>query len=159
MRQYPPMEEVLPHRAPMILLDAIEDDSTSSLTCTVDLRDASPFVENGRVAAVVATEYMAQCVAAYAGLKAVREGKPVRIGYIIGARSIELQVDEFSVGSRLVVRADHVWGDDILGSFECSVQRDGSRVASALMTVYQGEIEDEPQGEDPDEPPGREGQS
>ena len=89
--------------------------------------------------AVVATEYMAQCVAAYAGLQAIRRGDAIRTGYIIGARSIDLAVDNFSVGEELIVRAQYIWGDDILGKFECSVDAGGSRAASATLTVFQGD--------------------
>ena len=139
MTEYPELEAILPHRAPMILLDHVQDDAEGSLTCKVTLRPESPFVENGSVAAVVATEYMAQCVAAYAGLKAVRRGEPVRTGYVIGARTIDFAIDAFSVGEELIVKVHHVWGDDILGNFQCTVESNGRQVASAVLTVFQGD--------------------
>ena len=141
MTRYPPLEDLLPHRAPMILLDRVEDDAEESITCAVTLSDESTFVENGSVPAVVATEYMAQCVATFAGLKAFRQGGDVRVGYVIGARLIELAVDAFHVGEKLVVEVHRVWGDDALGTFDCTVDSDGRRVASATLTVYQGEID------------------
>ena len=141
MTRYPPLEDLLPHRAPMILLDRVEDDAAESITCGVTLRDESTFVENGSVPAVVATEYMAQCVATFAGLKASRQGGEVRVGYVIGARLIEFAVDAFHVGENLVVEAHRVWGDDILGTFECTVSCGGRRMASAILTVYQGDID------------------
>ena len=121
MTKYPPLEDLLPHRAPMILLDRVEDDAAESITCGLTLREESAFVENGSVPAVVATEYMAQCVATYAGLKASRRGGEVRVGYVIGARLIELAVDAFHVGENLVVEVRRVWGDDVLGTFDCTV--------------------------------------
>ncbi len=125
----------------MILLDRVEDDAEESITCGVTLCDESTFVENGSVPAVVATEYMAQCVATFAGLKASRRGGEVRVGYVIGARLIEFAVDAFHVGESLVVEARRVWGDDVLGTFECTVDSAGRRVASAILTVYQGDID------------------
>lgn len=141
MSLYPPLEQLLPHRAPMILLDRVEEHAEGRIVCGLTLRDDSSFVENGSAPAVVATEYMAQCVAAYAGLKARRRGGEVRIGYIIGARLVEFEVASFEVGEKLSVRARHIWGDDILGRFDCSVEAGGTRVASAILTVYQGDIE------------------
>ena len=149
MTRYPPLEDLLPHRAPMILLDRVEDDAAESITCGVTLRDESPFVENGSVPAVVATEYMAQCVATFAGLKASRHGDEVRVGYVIGARLIEFAVDTIHVGENLVVEARRVWGDDILGTFECTVDSAGRRVASAILTVYQGDIDSAEVGQVP----------
>ncbi len=141
MNRYPPLEQLLPHRTPMILLDRVEQDAEGCITCGVVLRHDSSFVENGSVPAVVATEYMAQCVATYAGLKAVRRGGEVRVGYIIGARLVEFEVEAFEVGEELSVKARRIWGDDILGRFECSVEARGTRVASAILTVYQGDID------------------
>ena len=144
--RYPPLERLLPHRAPMILLDEVLGDAAGSISCGVTLRADSPFVENRCVPAVVAVEYMAQCVAAYAGLQAFREDRPVRIGYLIGARLVEFSVDAFGVGEELVVQANRAWGDDVLGNFKCSIDSSGCRVVSAVLTVFQGDIDDVPIG-------------
>ncbi len=138
---YPPIEAILPHRAPMILLDRVEDDAAGYLRCSVTLRDDSPFVENGAASSVVATEYMAQSVAAYSGLKAVRRGDPVRIGYLLGTRSIELAVATFKVAEKLTVEVRHVWGDDAFGQFNCTVHSGDRQVAAAVLNVFQGDIE------------------
>ena len=42
-------------------------------------------------------------------------------------------------GDELTVRAHRVWGDDILGQFDCTVESRGERVASALLSVFQGD--------------------
>ncbi len=148
MTAYPPLEDILPHGAPMILLDCVEDDSEGGIACVVKLKEQSPFVDNGTVPAIVATEYMAQCIAAYAGLKAHGQGVPVRVGYVVGAQTIRLLVDEFHVGDELHVNVQRVWGDDALGKFECSVRSGGRVVASAALTVFQGTIKAEADGED-----------
>jgi len=137
--QYPAIEELLPHRSPMILLAEVRDDAPGSITCTVQLHNGSPFVENGSVEAFVALEYMAQCVAAYAGLQAYRRGEPVKVGYLVGARKVDIAVDSFGVGDQLIVRAEHIWGDDALGKFACTVDSNGQRVADGVLTIYQGD--------------------
>ena len=142
MTNYPSMEALLPHRAPMILLDAVESDEPEQIVCRVSIRADSPFVENGQVRAVIALEYMAQCVAAFAGLRAFREGQEVRIGYIIGASPIEFAVDALRVGETLRVEARRIWGEDALGKFECSVYSQEGRAAFGLLTVFQGDTGD-----------------
>ncbi len=142
LSSYPPIEAILPHRAPMILLDRVEDDGEGRLCCSVRLREDSPFVDDGRVSPVVAAEYMAQCVAAYSGLKAVRRGDPVRIGYLLGTRSLDLAVAAFEVGEKLIVEVRHVWGDATLGQFDCTVRSAGRQVAAAVLNVFEGDIEE-----------------
>lgn len=139
MSAYPPIEAVLPHRPPMILLDRIEGRGDETITCSVRIHDESPFVLDGSVPAIVATEYMAQCVAAYAGLMELERGDPIVVGYLVGVRRAELKIARFEVGNVLTVKVRQVWGDLSLGQFDCSVELSGLRVASALLNVFQGD--------------------
>jgi predicted hotdog family 3-hydroxylacyl-ACP dehydratase len=134
------MVELVPHRPPMLLLDEVESWDQGKTACRVILRDDSPFVEAGRVSPMVAVEYMAQCVAASAGLRGHARGEPVRVGYLVGAREIALPAEPFRVGDVLRVEASHVWGDELLGNFQCTVERAGEVVARATLNVYRGEL-------------------
>ena len=145
MTALPTLLEVLPHRPPMILLDHLEEVAEDSVACSVTIRPDSPFVDDGAVPGVVATEYMAQCVAAFAGCNALRRGEAVRIGYLIGATRIDLTRDRFEVGEELRVSARRIWGDDSLGKFECGVAHNGRQVAHGILSVFQGELDDEPE--------------
>ena len=146
--RYPSIEKLVRHRAPMLLLDRVEDDGQLTTTCGLTIRDDSTFVENGAVPSCVALEYMAQCAAVYAGLRGARKGRPARVGYLIGARDVEFLVDEFRVGERIRVVVSQVWGDDELGQFKARVESNGRRVAGALLNVYQGDIEEADSPED-----------
>jgi predicted hotdog family 3-hydroxylacyl-ACP dehydratase len=134
----PPVEELLPHRERMLLLDEVREAGEASIACGVVLREASPFVENGRVNAIVAIEYMAQCVGAWVGLQDRRNGQPIRIGYLVGSREVTFAVDDFVVGDDLRVEASRLWGDDSLGHFACRVERGGATVAEGVLNVYRG---------------------
>jgi predicted hotdog family 3-hydroxylacyl-ACP dehydratase len=121
----------------MILLDEMVDFAPGRARCAVRLRPDSPFLENGRVRAVVAVEYMAQAVAAYAGMCSHQDGKPPSIGFLLGTRELTLAVDFFQAGDALAVDVEHVFGDDQLGSFRCSVRRGDEIVSEAVLNVYQ----------------------
>jgi predicted hotdog family 3-hydroxylacyl-ACP dehydratase len=138
--EMPPVEQLVPHRGPMLLLDEVRRGDAKGIECRVLLRPDSPFVEAGRVRAAVAVEYMAQCVAAWVGLQGHARGEPVRIGYLVGAREVAFAVDEFRVGDELRIEATRVWGDDTLGHFECKVSRDGATVATGGLNVYRGPL-------------------
>jgi predicted hotdog family 3-hydroxylacyl-ACP dehydratase len=141
---FPPVRELVPHRGPMLLLDEVVASGPDFAACRVVIRPDSTFVEGGRVPGLVAVEYMAQTVAAYAGLKARGQGQPVRIGYLLGTRELSLEIDEFQVGDDLLIEVRHQFGDEIIGAFDCTVRCRGRIVASGCLNVYQGGREDIP---------------
>jgi predicted hotdog family 3-hydroxylacyl-ACP dehydratase len=134
----PPLTELVPHRAPMLLLDEVCGYDDVSVECLVLLRDDSPFVERGRVRATVALEYLAQCIAVWSGLQGRARGEPMRIGYLVGARELVFAVDHFRVGDELRLKASRVGGDSTLAMFACSVLRGGDTLASGTLNVYGG---------------------
>lgn len=136
----PPIADLVPHRPPMLLLDRVLAHDADSVTCEVRIAAGSPFAEDGRIPAVVGIEYMAQCVAAFAGLSARAQGQPPRIGFLLGCRELTLAIDTFAVGDTLTVEARRSWGDSDLGHFVCRVSRDGQTVASGTLNVYQGPL-------------------
>lgn len=145
----PSIDALIPHQPPMRLLDELcsyDDKSTSS---RVRLTEASPFMREGRVAAVVALEYMAQCVAAHATLHpnaaenastdllegSIELPRP-RIGYLVGVRRLDLMVEHFEIGDELLVTVSHVWGGSEGAQFLGQVERNNVVAASATMTVF-----------------------
>jgi predicted hotdog family 3-hydroxylacyl-ACP dehydratase len=121
----------------MLLLDRVCLAEETRVACEVTLHEASPFMEARRVSGAIALEYMAQCVAAYAGLRALARGEPIPVGYLVGAREVALHLDHFDVGDALRVEVEHVFGDRELGQFVCRVVRAGDVVASATLSVVQ----------------------
>jgi predicted hotdog family 3-hydroxylacyl-ACP dehydratase len=132
----PPLAELVRHRAPMLLLDEVVRWDGASVECLVVLRDDSPFVEAGRVRGVLAVEYMAQCMAAYDGLRRRDRGQPPSVGYLVGGSEIQISVDHFLVGDVLRVHATHVSGNDALARFDCTVERDGDEVAKGTLNAF-----------------------
>jgi predicted hotdog family 3-hydroxylacyl-ACP dehydratase len=135
-----PIEALLPHRAPMILLDAIRAWDRDHIECYVTLTEGSPFVVAGRVRSTIGVEYMAQCAAAWVGLQALARKEPVRVGYLIGARAVSFAADHFSVGDELCVEATRVWGQDALALFECAVRRGEETLVAGTLNFYRGAV-------------------
>ena len=79
----PSLSEILPHAPPMILLDELLEFTPGRVRCAVRLRPDSPLIEGGKVRALVCVEYMAQAVAAYAGMVSRTAGQPPRIGFLL----------------------------------------------------------------------------
>jgi predicted hotdog family 3-hydroxylacyl-ACP dehydratase len=134
---FPPIAELLPHRPPMLLLDAVVAFGDESVECTVEIRESSTFFEPpAGVPAWVALEYCAQAIAAFAGLKARSQGGKPRLGLLVAARDFSLQTSAFSAGDMLVVRAHREFGEERVGRFACQVLRGGVAVANASLSVY-----------------------
>jgi len=141
---YPPIIELVPHRPPMLLLDRVLSYDGECVVCETVLGHQSPFAERGEVPAVVGIEYMAQTIAAGAGLSAREKGAAAgKMGFLLGCRSLSMAVDSFQVGDRLTIEARRTWGEKELGSFACKVQRDGQVLVEGALTVYQGPLPEE----------------
>jgi predicted hotdog family 3-hydroxylacyl-ACP dehydratase len=123
----------------MVLLSRILAHDAAQTVCAVDITVATPFLaEDKSVPAWVGVEYMAQCVAAHAGLVARARGEAVRLGLLIGARWIDFHAEGFAPGQILIVTAVHTWGERELASFACRVADEGSDrvLVEGVMSVY-----------------------
>jgi predicted hotdog family 3-hydroxylacyl-ACP dehydratase len=142
----PSLRELVPHEPPMLLLDNLLAHDANTAVCEVQIQAQSPFLEEGsgagapQVPAVVGLEYMAQCVAVFAGLSARRENRPPTLGFLVGCRELRLATEGFAIGDRLVVEARWIWGESVLGSFACTVRREGELLAEGTLTVYRGDL-------------------
>ena len=144
MTSYPPIVELVPHRPPMLLLDRVLSYDGERVVCETVLGPDSPFAEQGEVPAVVGIEYMAQTIAAGAGLSARDKGDQAgRTGFLLGCRNLSIAVDSFQVGDRLTIEARRTWGENQIGSFACKVQRGSEVLVEGALTVYQGPLPEE----------------
>jgi predicted hotdog family 3-hydroxylacyl-ACP dehydratase len=141
---FPPIAEVVPHRPPMLLLDRVVSYDGERVVCELVLKPDSPFSQaGGEVPAIVGLEYMAQTIAAGAGLSARGQGQPARMGFLLGCRSLSIAVDSFRVGDHLTIVAHRRWGENDLGSFACQVRRGDEVLVEGALTVYQGPLPEE----------------
>ncbi len=133
---FPPIETLLQHRAPMLWLDEVIARDGDRIRCLLTIRADHVFVEGLRVENLVALEWMAQAVAALVGMRDREQDQEPRPGYLIAIPDGKFHVGHFSVGDVLEIEATRVWGDDQLGSFECTVERGSVLCATAQVSVY-----------------------
>ncbi|GLS05642.1 3-hydroxydecanoyl-ACP dehydratase [Chitiniphilus shinanonensis] len=135
----PPIADLLPHAAPMILLDRVVALRPDAIETELVIRDASPFCEHGRVGAWVGIEYMAQSAAALVGADALRAGQPVRVGFLVGTRDYRADTPWFHRGEVLRVFAEREFqADNGMAAMRCRIARpDGTPLAACLLSVFQ----------------------
>jgi predicted hotdog family 3-hydroxylacyl-ACP dehydratase len=131
------MADLLPHSGQMILLDSVTFVDDTRLTANLVVRDDGLLLSNtDSVPAWTGIEYMAQAIGAYVGIQAKQAGLPIRLGFLLGTRRYESNVDSFPVGSSLSVSAEKILQDGQLGVFDCRICGDNVDI-SATLNVYQ----------------------
>lgn len=121
-----PIENVaplLPHSSHMVLLDSVTHWDGESLLATASVADGHILLHGGGVPCSSGMEIMAQGIGAFAGLRALSEGKPVRLGYLLGTRKLHLFADSIPVGTKLAVDVKVSMEDsEGFGVFECALR-------------------------------------
>lgn len=136
---FPPLEQFMPHRPPMLLLDALVAHDEDEAVCEKTFTDRDPFVEHGVVSSFVALELFAQAAAAHFGYAGLMSGGKAVSGALLGARKIDLSRDTFAVGEKLTVRVKRVMTMPPMAQFECAVTDGrGNTLAAGTINVAMG---------------------
>jgi predicted hotdog family 3-hydroxylacyl-ACP dehydratase len=139
-----PIADIVPHRPPSLLLDELLAADEEHAVARVVITGRSLYFDQTGVPALVALEYMAQTIAAFAGVQRRKLGEAAQLGFLLGCRRLSLEVDAFRPGDDLRVEARRVWISPPVGQFECRVLRGDQAVASATLSVYEGPLEGTP---------------
>lgn len=132
------IEEVVPHRQDMCLLDRILRWDQDSIEAELVVPEAGLFIEDGAVPAWVGIEYMAQAIAAWAGCRARTAGNPPQLGFLLGSRRYTSTRSSFPSGTCLQVQARcELLGDNGLGMFACRILAGEEEWAVANVSVFE----------------------
>lgn len=133
-----PIENYVPHRGTMLLLDKLLHADAETAVAEVTVPRDGLFLQDEGMPAWVGLEYMAQTVAAWAGWQAIQSGQWVKLGFLLGTRKFDAQCAFFAPDSvlRVLVRSELVGGNG-LGMFDCQIQDAKAAVlAQARVSVY-----------------------
>ena len=140
------LEELMPHAHPMIMIDSISEsakartkgDQQASLDAAVRISEDSHFYERSfGVPTWVGIEYVAQTVAALAGLRARRAGKPVTLGFLLGSRRFEVSKPYFPIGTKLLIHVSPEYESVDLAKYAGVITDEtGEVLVETAVTVY-----------------------
>lgn len=136
----PSVTELLPLGDNAILVDEILAETEHGVVAAARISSAHPFfsIEQSGVPSWVGIELMAQTIGLHAGMEARREGRPPRIGYLLGTRRYAPVVPSFSEGVFLEIRAQRLYLDASgLGAYDCSIVSAGEVLVNSTVTVFQ----------------------
>lgn len=139
---YPPLTAFMPHRPPMLVLDALVHCDETTAVCARTIRAGDVFVEEDGVSALLALELFAQTAAAHFGYLGMLRGGGMASGALLGTRRLELEIDRYRVGDALEVRATQVMSMPPAAQYECTLTRAGEVVARGTINVAMGALEE-----------------
>ena len=130
----------LPHREPMILIDRILAYCDDNLLSETVISPSSAYFDAAtqQVPNYVGIEYMAQTIAALAGVEAKANNLPICIGFLLGSRKLEMHINGFELGASYFTRVTRLYQEDTgLAVFDCQILHKDQVVASANVNVFQ----------------------
>jgi predicted hotdog family 3-hydroxylacyl-ACP dehydratase len=99
------IDMLVPHRSPMLLIDAVLASDDSGAWAVARLQADSAFVKDGRVSTAVGLEYLAQTAAAFFTLQSSAAEATVRQGMLIACPRLDADIPWFMVGDTLLLTA------------------------------------------------------
>ncbi len=137
---FPPVETLVPHAAPMLLIDRVLAADDEAMCTEVRISKNSMFFTTGHgVPGYVGIEYIAQTVAAYSGwrVQSAAPGSTPKVGYLLGTRKMTMNCDWFDDGAILSIHVKNIFEDGEMGVFDGEVRNGDDILVSARINVYQ----------------------
>ena len=133
------VEQLLPHSGDMVLIDEMLDYGDDFGVSRVKVDAASKFYEgdiNG-IHAAIGLEWMAQTIAAIAGIEALKNGRPVQVGFLLGTRKYEPTKNVFKLDEEFIIHVKKLYREENgLGAFQCTIHEDDQLIADAKLNVF-----------------------
>lgn len=134
----PNIADLIPHAAPMILVDKLIAVDQQSIHTQVSIKADELFfnAESQSVPGYVGIEYMAQSIAAWSGFQAKQKGEPPSVGFLLGSRRYHSECSGFPLGETLDIYAEQVMESNGMAVFQCRIETQGETLASAQLNAF-----------------------
>ena len=130
---------LVPHRAPMLLLDGVQEVTEEKCLARVRVDPSAWYAgPDGSMPGWFGIELMAQTIAAYSGARKREAGQAPKLGFLLGTRSLECSLPSFPPGALLDVEAQICYLDESgLSAFQCEIRHLGQTVSKATLKTYE----------------------
>lgn len=138
------VRELVPHGGAMLLIDKLTSATDTRLEAFCVVRNDGLFnLADGRVPATTAVEYMAQTVAAFAGVRAAGKHEAIKPGLLLGVRNFASSVAYLTPGDRLDVSATLVIESvNGLAVFDCEIKGPNFHATARLTVITTDSLDD-----------------
>jgi 3-hydroxyacyl-[acyl-carrier-protein] dehydratase len=129
------LEQLLPHRQPILMLDSILESSTDRLLAQKVFQPDDYGVSEGRVLAGALIEAMAQAVAAIQGLAAASRGDLPPKGMLVGVEGLTVLVP-VNLGRRLGILVEITRQLPPFIIADGAIFQDGTKIAKGCLKFF-----------------------
>ncbi|MGP5323116.1 hotdog family protein [Vreelandella titanicae] len=131
----------VPHRYGMCLLDTLLAVGEEHLHASVTPQRDDLFATHDGIPGWVGLEWLAQAIAAWAGIQAVAGGDKPKIGFLLGTRRYQCQAPFFSFDQPIRIEVElNFRADNGLGAFHGRLfDANNQPIANATLNVFQPE--------------------
>lgn len=137
MSQTFPINELVLHSGDMSFLDAVVDSGPEFLSAVARVYDSNPFLIDDAVSAWVGVEFMAQGIAAWAGIQAKLSNEPIKAGFLVGTRKFECNKAKIQLGTKLDIYVEQIMASASgISVFSCTLSGEWLH-AKANINVFQ----------------------
>ena len=129
---------LVPHQGAMCLWHRVlSSDDAHVVVATDSHRDAAnPLRSDGRLRAVHLCEYGAQAMAVHGGLLALQDDAPVRRGFLVALRGVELHCTRFDdLADELTCRAELLMQSEASQQYGFRIEHAGRCIAEGRAAV------------------------
>jgi predicted hotdog family 3-hydroxylacyl-ACP dehydratase len=135
---FPPVEELLPHRGPMLFAGAVLAAAGGELVAQAAIPGDSPLAPGGVAPGFLALEAAAQTAGLHEAVGRADTAPGPRLGYLVAVRDAVLHLPSFPTGAPLRVTVRDAGGMGALASYEIEVAlaADGRPVAQGRLSTY-----------------------
>jgi len=134
------LDELIKHQSPMRLIDELCWAEPGKGRCCLTVRDDNLFYSESYqgLPAHVGIELMAQSIAAVAGYQHKTAGGEIKLGFLLGSRKYQCDVESFALGERYDIFVEELHAESSgLSVFECDIRYKDNVIAQARLNVYQ----------------------
>ncbi len=134
-------DDLIPHRFPMCLVQAINDASETSMTTVSAVESWWPTAQVGRVSTVLLIELIAQTAALHEGWRQRATKTQGGRGFLVGVKRSCFHVAAVPVGAKLhaTIQVTHTMSNYRV--FEGQVTYEGQMIAEATLQTFRPESE------------------
>ncbi|MCL1928069.1 MAG: hypothetical protein FWG07_04660 [Treponema sp.] len=131
---------IMPHRGKMLLISRItgynleERTINAEYDITGDCLFYDPVLAG--VPAWVGIEFIAQTIAALAGLRGRKRGEEPKLGFILSVSAVKIGIPFFKAGSIVEIKAKEIYGVDSVYTFEGEILLEGKKVIEGKIMVF-----------------------
>lgn len=130
-------KSLLPHRAPMLIVDRLLDTDGTTAHAETIFPEFSPFVvdEQGKIDRLILVELVAQSYAAAKGYDDLTGGKDVALGYLVGMSDVTFYADAYT-GQPLLITVRNTEQFDNFFYAVGTVYRDNELLLEVTLKIY-----------------------